>query len=156
MGAGVSGSEKVGTGRRHHRPMSDINVTPLVDVMLVLLIIFMVAAQDEGKDAKVMLPMAEADTDASIEQDTLNASLAEVKMKDGSTQVMVMFNGHDLSVDSPTYDEDLRKLVSPFRGGVMNLNADRNLPCEHVVRTLATVREGGIKAVRIAVEVAPN
>ena len=46
MGASVQGAAN-GTGRRRHRgkkPMSEINVTPFVDVMLVLLIIFMVAA----------------------------------------------------------------------------------------------------------------
>ena len=40
MGAGVKRS---GNGRRH-RPMGEINVTPFVDVMLVLLIVFMVTA----------------------------------------------------------------------------------------------------------------
>ncbi|MGI9363611.1 MAG: protein TolR [Rhizobiaceae bacterium] len=39
---GVSGGRRRGSGR--HKPMSEINVTPFVDVMLVLLIIFMVAA----------------------------------------------------------------------------------------------------------------
>lgn len=44
LGAG-RGSGGGRRGRRHsHRPMSEINVTPMVDVMLVLLIIFMVAA----------------------------------------------------------------------------------------------------------------
>src|SRR6516162_7253814 len=37
------GSSRNGT-RRSYRPMSDINVTPMVDVMLVLLVVFMVAA----------------------------------------------------------------------------------------------------------------
>ena len=40
MGAGVKRS----TGGRRHRPMGEINVTPFVDVMLVLLIVFMVTA----------------------------------------------------------------------------------------------------------------
>ena len=47
MGAGVIQSEGGGSRRRRRgrkRPMSEINVTPFVDVMLVLLIIFMVAA----------------------------------------------------------------------------------------------------------------
>ena len=47
MGAGVIQSESGGSRRRRRgrkRPMSEINVTPFVDVMLVLLIIFMVAA----------------------------------------------------------------------------------------------------------------
>ena len=48
MGASVQGPSRPGGGRRSrarkHAPMSEINVTPFVDVMLVLLIIFMVTA----------------------------------------------------------------------------------------------------------------
>lgn len=46
MGAGVVRKQGGGRGRRRGRaqPMAEINVTPFVDVMLVLLIIFMVAA----------------------------------------------------------------------------------------------------------------
>ena len=45
MAMGMAGSGRRGGGRRSRRaPMADINVTPLVDVMLVLLIIFMVTA----------------------------------------------------------------------------------------------------------------
>lgn len=42
--AGGSGRGRRGRRRHSHAPMSEINVTPMVDVMLVLLIIFMVAA----------------------------------------------------------------------------------------------------------------
>ena len=42
MGAPLAGGR--GNGRSRYRPMSEINVTPLVDVMLVLLIIFMITA----------------------------------------------------------------------------------------------------------------
>ncbi|VAX05844.1 Tol biopolymer transport system, TolR protein [hydrothermal vent metagenome] len=38
------GGNKPSTFRRRHKPMSEINVTPFVDVMLVLLVVFMVAA----------------------------------------------------------------------------------------------------------------
>ena len=44
MAIGDNGHEGGRRRRRRHRPMSEINVTPFVDVMLVLLIIFMVAA----------------------------------------------------------------------------------------------------------------
>ena len=44
MGISVN-NPKAGRRRQsHHRPMGDINVTPMVDVMLVLLIVFMVTA----------------------------------------------------------------------------------------------------------------
>jgi biopolymer transport protein TolR len=47
-------------GRAAYRPMSDINVTPLVDVMLVLLIVFMVAAPLLTVGVPVDLPKAAA------------------------------------------------------------------------------------------------
>jgi biopolymer transport protein TolR len=43
-GAGAQGGGRRRRGGKRHRPMSDINMTPFIDVMLVLLIIFMVAA----------------------------------------------------------------------------------------------------------------
>ncbi len=46
--------------RAHRRPMSDINVTPFVDVMLVLLIVFMVAAPLLSAGVPVDLPQAQA------------------------------------------------------------------------------------------------
>ena len=56
MGAGVKRS---GNGRRH-RPMGEINVTPFVDVMLVLLIVFMVTAPLLTVGVEVDLPKTQA------------------------------------------------------------------------------------------------
>jgi biopolymer transport protein TolR len=63
-----SGSAGVGGGRRHRRRpvMAEINVTPMVDVMLVLLIIFMVSAPLLTVGVPVDLPQSQA---KSIEQD---------------------------------------------------------------------------------------
>lgn len=47
-------------GRQRHRPVSDINVTPMVDVMLVLLVIFMVTAPLLTAGVQVDLPKTEA------------------------------------------------------------------------------------------------
>ncbi|HMK91019.1 MAG TPA: biopolymer transporter ExbD [Methylocystis sp.] len=47
-------------GEELYRPLADINVTPLVDVMLVLLIIFMITAPLLSKGVKVNLPQAKA------------------------------------------------------------------------------------------------
>jgi len=49
-----------GGRRRSYRPLSDINVTPLVDVMLVLLIVFMVAAPLMSVGVPVDLPRTQA------------------------------------------------------------------------------------------------
>ncbi len=56
MGAGIKRS----TGGRRHRPMGEINVTPFVDVMLVLLIVFMVTAPLLSVGVEVDLPKTKA------------------------------------------------------------------------------------------------
>jgi biopolymer transport protein TolR len=61
MGAMAGGGKARGRrGRNSYRPMADINVTPLVDVMLVLLIIFMVAAPLLTAGVPVDLPSSKA------------------------------------------------------------------------------------------------
>jgi len=56
MGAGIKRS----AGGRRHRPMGEINVTPFVDVMLVLLIVFMVTAPLLTVGVEVDLPKTKA------------------------------------------------------------------------------------------------
>ena len=51
-----------GRGRRHSRPVSDINITPFVDVMLVLLVVFMVTAPLMTVAVPVDLPKTQAHT----------------------------------------------------------------------------------------------
>ena len=62
MGAGVNGPARAGRRRssRRYQPMGDINVTPLVDVMLVLLIIFMVTAPLLTVGVPIDLPKTQA------------------------------------------------------------------------------------------------
>jgi biopolymer transport protein TolR len=65
-----------GNGRRRYRPMAEINVTPLVDVMLVLLIVFMVTAPMITSGVNVNLPQANAkpvNSDAKPITITVNA-----------------------------------------------------------------------------------
>jgi biopolymer transport protein TolR len=63
MGAALQtggGAGRKGRRARAHRPMSDINVTPFVDVMLVLLVVFMVAAPLLTAGVPVDLPQSKA------------------------------------------------------------------------------------------------
>lgn len=59
MGAGIQHKGR-GHRSRSHRPMAEINVTPMVDVMLVLLIVFMVTAPLLTTGVPVDMPKAEA------------------------------------------------------------------------------------------------
>ena len=81
MGAGViqkdddGGGRRAGRRKRRSRPMAEINVTPFVDVMLVLLIIFMVAAPLSIVGVPVQLPETAANALPSDEEEPLTVTL---------------------------------------------------------------------------------
>lgn len=79
MGAGVMKSATSGKGRgrrrARHQPMAEINVTPFVDVMLVLLIIFMVAAPLMTVGVPVELPKTEASALPTDQEEPLTVTL---------------------------------------------------------------------------------
>ncbi|MGR3484023.1 MAG: ExbD/TolR family protein [Paracoccaceae bacterium] len=82
MGAGVQARDGGGgaTGRRsrrrRNRPMAEINVTPFVDVMLVLLIVFMVAAPLLTVGVDVELPETQASALPSEEEEPLSVTVS--------------------------------------------------------------------------------
>jgi biopolymer transport protein TolR len=63
------------SGRNRRAPMAEINVTPMVDVMLVLLIIFMVTAPLMMAGVPVNLPDSNAKPLASVEKDPIELSI---------------------------------------------------------------------------------
>jgi biopolymer transport protein TolR len=95
MGAANAGTPALGGGKRRHRRrgvMAEINVTPMVDVMLVLLIIFMVSAPLLTVGVPIDLPQAEA---KSLDQDKepLTISVNEqgkVYLQNSETDVNVL------------------------------------------------------------------
>ena len=74
--SGPSGGVSPRRGRgRHRAPMSEINVTPLVDVMLVLLIIFMITAPMLASAVPVNLPESRAKPMENEEQEPIQLSI---------------------------------------------------------------------------------
>ena len=85
MGGGITQSNLQNSGRRRfskrgsNRLMSEINVTPFVDVMLVLLIIFMVAAPLLTVGVEIELPRTSAKALPTVKEDPLTLSLTKDK-----------------------------------------------------------------------------
>lgn len=75
MGAGVVKKDRGGRRRRRTQPMAEINVTPFVDVMLVLLIVFMVAAPMLTVGVPLELPRAAAQPVPSEQEEPLTVSI---------------------------------------------------------------------------------
>ncbi|HWW11815.1 MAG TPA: ExbD/TolR family protein [Brevundimonas sp.] len=76
MGGGGGGGHVRGRRRARKRPLSEINVTPLVDVMLVLLIIFMISAPLLTTGVEVELPKTEASS-VDTESQPVTVSIKE-------------------------------------------------------------------------------
>ena len=114
--------------------MADINVTPLVDVMLVLMIIFMVTAPLIQRGVDVDLPPANAqpmpaDEDVSVLSITQDQKVflgdAEIPFEELETKIRL---NQKLQKDKELY-----------------LHADRNLPYGVVVDVMATLKNAGIE-----------
>jgi len=122
--------------------LADINVTPLVDVMLVLLIIFMITAPMLHQGVEVALPKAEADAMQLKIDDPLILSIN----RDGLVYVQ----------DEPIHPSQLMERLTPLieaRGDeAVFLKGDRDLPYGTVIEVLDILNRGGIRQVGMVTE----
>jgi biopolymer transport protein TolR len=132
----------LGPGRRGRRsPMAEINVTPMVDVMLVLLIIFMVTAPLLTAGVQVDLPESKA---AALEQDQEPVSISI----DGSGAIFV----DDASVAAAALPARLRQIASSSRqegGPRVYLRADRGLDYGRVMQLMGEINRAGLRRVAL-------
>ncbi|MBW2242818.1 MAG: protein TolR [Deltaproteobacteria bacterium] len=126
---------------REHRAVSEINVTPFVDVMLVLLIIFMVTA-----------PMLQQGLDVDLPETTTQP----LRMKDEPLILGVTKQGayYLASVEIP-FEELEEKLTAIFEATPdkqIFLRADKEVPYGLVVKAMAVAREAGARSLGIVTE----
>lgn len=117
--------------------MSDINVTPLVDVMLVLLIIFMVTAPLITQGVEVELPKTQA---APMEGTEKKLVLTLTKDK----QIFIGTN-KDNSIPYEVLEERLKTNARLQTEKELYLHADRKLEYGFVVDVMAKVRKAGVE-----------
>ncbi|GLT01359.1 biopolymer transporter ExbD [Sphingobium jiangsuense] len=117
----------VGSDGGDEKPMSDINTTPLVDVMLVLLIIFLIAVPVVVQTIEVQLPKVAFEPTTTKPE---NVSLSVTTDKDGSC--MVYWNLTRVN-SSELLDRAVAKLKADIEkaGGVENLTPE-DLPEVHI------------------------
>jgi biopolymer transport protein TolR len=120
-------------GGNNDRLMSEINVTPLVDVMLVLLIIFMVTAPMMMQGVDVALPETTSEPLAA-EKEHLIISI------DPKGQIYI--NEFQVSLD--VLSGKLSKILEGKPDKEAYLRADKNIPYGTVVRVMAEIKAGGI------------
>ncbi len=125
--------------------MSEINVTPLVDVMLVLLIIFMVTAPLMQQGVQVDLPKTSAQMFKPDEKQPIILSLTKDKqIFVGKTQV-----SREQLEERLLHNE---KLQSEKK---IDLQADRTLPYGYVVDIMAALKRCGLEQVGMLTEPVP-
>lgn len=116
-----------------HRPLSDINVTPLVDVMLVLLVVFMVTAPMLAAGLKVNLPRT--------------ATARPLPPKDPIVVTVTRDGGVALGVD-PVERDHLVGLVKARLDGdparVVRVSGDRDATYGDVVEVIDLLAAGGV------------
>lgn len=121
------------TGYNNEQLMSDINVTPFVDVMLVLLIIFMVTAPMMVQGVNVNLPVATA-APIGTKSEHLVISIKQNNM--------VYINEQAVGLDFLT--QKLKKILENADKRDVYLRADKNVAYGIVVDVMSRVKKAGV------------
>ena len=127
----------IGTSGSGRQTLTEINVTPLVDVMLVLLIIFMVTAPLIQQGVEVKLPEAKAEPVKSQEQKLI------LSVKEDRT-IWLGTDEQPARVSLDELEQKLRSNVRVSRDHELYLMADRKLPYGFVVEVMAAVQRAGV------------
>jgi biopolymer transport protein TolR len=118
-----------------------INVTPLVDVMLVLLVIFMVTAPILQQGVSINLPHAEA-APLTGEEDQLVVAV------DAKSQVYL----NDTPIKIPELDAKLRAVLKEQPTKQVYLRADRDVRYGDVMNVIAAVKGAGVEKLGMVTE----
>jgi biopolymer transport protein TolR len=131
----------MGIGETRDNLISEINVTPLVDVMLVLLIIFMVTAPMMTYGVKVNLPQTESKS-IKTKEDPLILSITK--------QRLVFIENYKVALGD--LKEKLEKISSNRAENEILLQADKDVPYGFVMEVMSQVKGAGITKVGMITE----
>ncbi len=146
MGAGVMKKQGGGgRGRRRNRsqPMAEINVTPFVDVMLVLLIIFMVAAPLLTVGVPVELPKTAAGALPSEQEEPLTVTVTA----EGAVQIQTT------DIDRDQLVVRLRAIAAERSSDRVFLRADGKVPYAAVMEVMGALNAGGFSNIGLVTDI---
>ena len=150
MAAGVAGAASTGRrGRRRRAVMSEINVTPFVDVMLVLLIVFMVTAPLMTLSIRVDLPDTRGGTALNSQKAPLNVTLKKAG-GDCSSQADLFIDRTPITMDEIEAKFQAIKNANTTPGKpapTVWVNADKQLCYNEVARVLGRLHDAGFGTV---------
>ncbi len=117
-------------------PMSDINMTPLVDVMLVLVVIFILTAPLMSSSIRLDLPKAEAAKSQSVPQ-----FVSLVVDKTGQAYL------NDHKMELPALAQQLAQLAAQDPDTEVQLRADTTVPYGRVVEVMGVAQAAGLSRI---------
>ena len=123
-------------GQGDEQPMAEINTTPLVDVMLVLLIIFMVTAPLFTHAVKIDLPRAQSELNAE-KPDTISLSI------DAAGK---LYWNND-AIDEGSLRERFVQAAAHATQPELHLHADRDTRYDVIARIMAEAQRSGLKKI---------
>lgn len=146
MGASVatkgSGGRRRGRRRAASRPMSEINVTPFVDVMLCLLIIFMVAAPLMTVGVPVELPETSAEALPTEQEEPLSITLTA----DGRVMIQTT------EVPLGELVTRLQAIAAERDSQRIFLRADGAIPYDQVMQVMGALNAGGFREIGLVTD----
>ncbi|WP_299679632.1 protein TolR [uncultured Roseobacter sp.] len=148
MGAGIIPGQGEGTRRRRRgrakaAPMSEINVTPFVDVMLVLLIIFMVAAPLLTVGVPVELPKTAAGALPTDQEEPLTITITA----EGAVQIQTTDTARNELVPK------LRAIAAERTTDQIFLRADGAVPYAQVMEVMGALNAGGFANIGLVTDI---
>lgn len=132
--------------RNKRRPMSEINVVPYIDVMLVLLIIFMVTAPMLMQGVKVDLPEASADPVENQDSEPVIVSV------DAAGQLFLNLGNEEQVLSLPTIADRVGAVMRRSPDKPVLVWGDRAVPYGEVVTVMVALQEAGVPSVGLVTE----
>ncbi len=127
------------------RPMSDINMTPLIDVMLVLLVIFMITAPLMTSSLKLDLPKAEGARPTDASQFVTVAVDPQGRLFWG-----------DEAVSADQLKARVREAAQRNPATEVQLRADRSVAYGRIAELIGLVQDGGLSRIGFVTEGTPG
>ncbi|MPN10623.1 Biopolymer transport protein ExbD [bioreactor metagenome] len=128
------------------KPMSDINVTPLVDVMLVLVVIFILTAPLLASAIRLDLPRTDGAQPGAANERPVNVSL------DAGGNLFL----NDERLEPQAFRDRLKQLAARRADSEVQLRADVTVPYGRVVELMGELNKAGLHRIAFVTEPVPK